>query len=159
MFARGTASDPLRSPRRRIKKELRMDRLVRLGMLWSALAWPAAATAEPAPCPRTGQAWVQIVFSGPAWSKPVQEAVLRELRTELQRRSLQACAEPEGAPWAPPQKLFTLLASDTERVAIVPSDLGNEGGFVGRTIALGVIPEDARALAIAQAVDEALRSD
>jgi len=137
-----------------------MDRLVRLGMLWSALAWPTAARAQPAaPCPSSGQPWVQIIFSGAAWSKPLQEAVLRELRTELQRRALQACTEPDGAPWAPPRKLFTLLASDTERVAIVPSDLGNEGGFVGRTIALGVIPEDARPLAIAQAVDEALRSD
>jgi len=51
----------------------------------------------------------------------------------------------------------TLLWSDPDRVSIVPSRLQDEGGFSGRTIRLGPIPEDARALAIAQAVDEALR--
>jgi hypothetical protein len=53
--------------------------------------------------------------------------------------------------------VVTLLSNDPDRVSIVPSRLQDEGGFSGRTIRLGPIPEDARALAIAQAVDEALR--
>jgi hypothetical protein len=53
----------------------------------------------------------------------------------------------------------TLLADDAQRVSIIPASLENEGGFVGRTVVVGGIPEDARALAIAQAVDEALRSE
>ncbi|HEX6765959.1 MAG TPA: hypothetical protein VF103_10790 [Polyangiaceae bacterium] len=117
-------------------------------------------TAQPeASCPTPGKPWVQIVFSGQAWSETLEDGVLRELRIELDRRSLQVCAEPNEPPWAPPQKLITLIASDPERVAIVPSDLEHEGGFVGRTVLVGAIPEDARPLAIAQAVDEALRSD
>jgi hypothetical protein len=54
--------------------------------------------------------------------------------------------------------VVTLLANDAERVSIVSSNLEREGRFSGRTIAVGAIPDDARSLAIAQAVDEALRS-
>jgi hypothetical protein len=137
-----------------------VDRFAWLGWLSALLAWPEVAGAQSSrPCPSPGQPWVEIVFSGSAWSKAAQDGVLRELRIELRRRSLQACTEPEAAPWAPPQKLITLLARDPDRVAIVPSDLEHEGGFVGRTIVVAAIPEDARPLAIAQAVDEALRSD
>jgi hypothetical protein len=137
-----------------------VDRFARLGWLSALLAWSEVANAQSsAPCPSPGEPWVEIVFSGPAWSKAAQQAILRELRIELRRRSLQVCTEPGAGPWAPPQKLITLLARDPERVAIVPSDLEHEGGFVGRTVVVAAIPEDARPLAIAQAVDEALRSD
>jgi hypothetical protein len=68
------------------------------------------------------------------------------------------CPRLEAPPLVAPQQVITLLANDAERVSIVASNLENEGGFTGRTIAVGAIPEDARALAIAQAVDEALRS-
>lgn len=137
-----------------------MARFAWLGWLSALLAWSGLAVAQPAtPCPSPGRPWVEIVFSGPVWSNAVQEEILRELRIELSRRSLQACTTPTEAPWAPAQKLITLLASDPDRVAIVPSDLEHEGGFVGRTIVVAAIPEDARPLAIAQAVDEALRSD
>jgi hypothetical protein len=135
-------------------------RFVRLGCLSALLAWSTVTSAQlAASCPTPGKPWVQIVFSGPAWSATTEESILRELRIELDRRSLEVCTEPSEAPWARPEKLITLIASDADRVAIVPSDLQHEGGFVGRTVLVGSIPEDARPLAIAQAVDEALRSD
>jgi hypothetical protein len=137
-----------------------VNRLARLGCLSAQLVWSTVTTAQPeASCPSPGKAWVEIVFSGPAWSITAQEGILRELRIELERRSLEVCTGPNEAPWAPPEKLITLIASDADRVAIVPSDLQHEGGFVGRTVLVSAIPEDARPLAIAQAVDEALRSD
>jgi len=137
-----------------------VDRFAPLGCLSGLLAWSQASTAQPgASCPSPDKHWVQIIFSGRAWSKDAQDSILRELRIELDRRSLEVCTEPNEAPWAPPQKLITLIANDADRVAIVPSDLQHEGGFVGRTVLIGAIPEDARPLAIAQAVDEALRSD
>jgi hypothetical protein len=136
-----------------------VDRFAPLGCLSALLAWSGATSAEPgASCPSPEKQWVQIVFSGSAWSEAAEDGILRELRIELERRSLEVCTEPNEAPWAPPQKLITLIANDPERVAIVPSDLQHEGGFVGRTVLVGAIPEDARPLAIAQAVDEALRS-
>lgn len=137
-----------------------MERFAWLSCLSALLAWSEVASAQsPGPCPSPGQPWVEVIFSGPAWSAAAQDDVLRELGIELRRRSLQVCPQPAQAPSAPPLKLITLLANDPERVAIVPSDLEHEGGFVGRTIMVGGIPEDARPLAIAQAVDEALRSD
>ena len=99
-----------------------------------------------------------MIFSGPHWSDEVRDGVMRELRIELARRSLSVCAGPPESSEAAPDKVVTLLAADTERVAIVASNLEKEGGFTGRTIIVGSIPEDARALAIAQAVDEALRT-
>jgi hypothetical protein len=68
------------------------------------------------------------------------------------------CPRLETQPVVAPQKVITLLATDADRVSIMASNIENEGGFTGRTIAVSTIPEDARALAIAQAVDEALRS-
>jgi len=82
---------------------------------------------------------------------------VRELRIELSRRSLEVCPHTEDVPASAPAAVVTLLSNDVDRVSIVPSRLQDEGGFSGRTIRLGPIPEDARALAIAQAVDEALR--
>jgi hypothetical protein len=129
-----------------------------LGSLLALLAWSFAARAAPEPCPARDGSWVEVVFSGPAWSAAEQDSVIRELRVELERRSLGVCPRPETPPVVAPQKVITLLANDAERVSIVASNLENEGGFTGRTIAVSTIPEDARALAIAQAVDEALRS-
>jgi hypothetical protein len=83
--------------------------------------------------------------------------VVRELRIELSRRSLEVCPHTDEAPASAPAAVVTLISNDLDRVSIVPSRLQDEGGFSGRTIRLGSIPEDARALAIAQAVDEALR--
>jgi hypothetical protein len=122
------------------------------------LAWSFAARADPQPCPARDGAWVEVVFSGPAWSAGEQDSVIRELRVELERRSLRVCPRLETPPVVAPQKVITLLANDAERVSIVASNIENEGGFTGRTIALSAIPEDARALAVAQAVDEALMS-
>jgi len=85
--------------------------------------------------------------------------VLRELGVELERRSLALCADPEPNAASVPEQRVTLLADDAQRIAIIPASLEHEGGFVGRTVVVGNIPEDARALAIAQAVDEALRSE
>jgi hypothetical protein len=85
--------------------------------------------------------------------------VIRELRTELARRSLAVCEQPEAAPEIAPLRVVTLLAGDGQRVSIVASNLEKEGGFSGRTILVSAIPEDARPLAIAQAVDESLRSE
>jgi len=117
------------------------------------------AAAEPASCPRDPERWIKVVFSGAGWSVEQQQDVLRELGVELKRRTLEVCTDADADASARPLKLITLIKSDRDRVAIVPSDLENEGGFVGRTIVVAAIPEDARALAIAQAVDEALRSD
>jgi hypothetical protein len=97
------------------------------------------------------------LFSGTAWTPTQEEGVVRELRIELSRRSLEVCPHSDEAPSSPPAAVVTLLSNDADRVSIVPSRLQDEGGFSGRTIRLGSIPEDARALAIAQAVDEALR--
>jgi hypothetical protein len=129
-----------------------------LGSFLALLAWSFAAHAEPEACPVRGGAWVEIVFSGAAWPAAEQDSVIRELRVELARRSLEVCPRPETPPVVAPQNVITLLANDAERVSIVASNIENEGGFSGRTIAISTIPEDARALAIAQAVDEALRS-
>lgn len=126
--------------------------------LW-ALGWPRAAVADQAPCPHENQAWVQLVFGGTAWTATLREAVLHELRIELGRRSLQVCADSTQTATSAPQMQVTLLADDAQRVSVIPANLQAEGGFVGRTVLVGAIPEDARALAIAQAVDEALRSD
>jgi hypothetical protein len=142
-----------------------VPRLVSVACLGTLCAWARAAAAEPEPCPHGNEAWVRVVFAGPVWTDATREAILRELRVELARRALQACAESSQAasappnPANPPKKLVTLLANDAERVSILPADLQSEGGFVGRTVLVGAIPEDARPLAIAQAVDEALRSD
>jgi hypothetical protein len=97
------------------------------------------------------------LFSGTAWTPAQEESVVRELRIELSRRSLEVCPHTDEAPASPPAAVVTLLSNDVDRVSIVPSRLQDEGGFSGRTIRVGSIPEDARALAIAQAVDEALR--
>lgn len=129
-----------------------------LGSLLALLAWSFAARADPEPCPVRDGSWVEVVFSGAAWSAAEQDSVIRELRVELERRSLGVCPRSETQPVVAPQKIITLLANDAERVSIVASNIENEGGFTGRTIAVSTIPEDARALAIAQAVDEALRS-
>jgi len=117
------------------------------------------AAAEPASCPRNPERWVKVVFSGAGWSVEQEQDVLRELGVELKRRALEVCTDADADASVRPLKLITLIKSDRDRVAIVPSDLEDEGGFVGRTIVVAAIPEDARALAIAQAVDEALRSD
>ena len=135
-----------------------MAPLTLLGSLLALLAWSLAARAAPERCPVRDGSWVEVVFSGAAWSAAEQDSIIRELRVELERRSLGVCPRPETPPAVAPKKIITLLANDTERVSIVASNLENEGGFTGRTIAVSTIPEDARALAIAQAVDEALRS-
>ncbi len=119
--------------------------------------WNGVARAAEAKCPRGGGGWIDLLFSGTAWSPAQQEDVVRELRIELSRRSLEVCPHTEDLPASPPVAVVTLLSSDPDRVSIVPSRLQDEGGFSGRTIRLGSIPEDARALAIAQAADEALR--
>jgi hypothetical protein len=100
-----------------------------------------------------------VSFSGTAWSSAVEESVLRELRVELGRRSLDVCVHSDVPSASPASAFVTLLANDLDTVSIVPSRLQNEGGFSGRTIRVSSIPEDARALAIAQAVDEALRTE
>jgi hypothetical protein len=123
----------------------------------SLVAWSSLAAGAPEDCPRDDGPWVKVVFEGSAWSPSLEAAVLGELRVELGRRALQACAEPHANVTTPPSKIVTLLASDPGRVTVLPEEL-DEGGFVGRTVLVGSIPEDARALAIAQAVDEALRS-
>ena len=86
-----------------------------------------------------------------------QESILHELRIELNRRSLEICTHGEEGSASAPSAVVTLVSDDLDRVSIVPSRLRDEGVFSGRTIRLGSIPEDARALAVAQAVDEALR--
>ena len=135
-----------------------MAPLTLLGTLLVISAWSFAARADPEPCPARDGSWVEVVFSGAAWSAAEQDGVIRELRVELERRSLGVCPRLETSPVVAPQNVVTLLANDAGRVSIVASNIENEGGFTGRTIAVGTIPEDARALAIAQAVDEALRS-
>ncbi len=137
---------------------LRVRRYASLVCLW-AFGWPRAAVADQTPCPHDNEAWVQLVFDGAAWTVTLREAVLRELRVELGRRSLQVCADSTQTATPAPQMRVTLLADDAQRVSVIPANLRAEGGFVGRTVLVGVIPEDARALAISQAVDEALRSD
>jgi hypothetical protein len=119
--------------------------------------WSSAASAEQAKCPRTGGPFIDLVFSGTAWTLAQEESVVRELRIELSRRALEVCPHTDDVPASSPAAVVTLLSNDPDRVSIVPSRLQDEGGFSGRTIRLGSIPEDARALAIAQAVDEALR--
>lgn len=136
-----------------------MPRLAWLAWSWALIVWTHDAAAQPKVCPAGDEAWIKVVFGGSAWAPEVQEAVLRELGVELGRRALQVCAEAEQAPARAPQQVVTLLANDQGLVSILPADLRSEGGFVGRTVQVGAIPEDARALAIAQAVDEALRSD
>src|SRR6185369_4586206 len=123
------------------------------------VVWTRLGIAGAQPCPRAGEPWVQVVFAGSAWSPALRDAVLRELGVELERRSLALCADPEPNAASVPEQRVTLLADDAQRIAIIPASLEHEGGFVGRTVVVGNIPEDARALAIAQAVDEALRSE
>jgi hypothetical protein len=111
------------------------------------------------PCPRSGAAWIYLNFSGSAWSQAEQEDVLRELRVELARRSLEVCLHFNTATAPAPTAAVTLIANDLDRVSIVPSQMQDEGDFSGRTLRIGAVPKDARALAIAQAVDEVLRSE
>jgi hypothetical protein len=129
-----------------------------LAWLLAVCAWSSGSLAQAEPCPRGAQPWVEVIFSGSAWSDAVRQGVIRELQIELSRRSLEVCPAPKSTPDIAPQEVVTLLASDPERVSIVGSNIENEGGFTGRTIMVGTIPDDARALAIAQAVDEALRT-
>lgn len=136
-----------------------MPRHASLAHLCALVVWTHRAIAGAEPCPRAGEPWVQVVFAGSAWSPALRNAVLRELGVELERRSLALCAEPEPNAASVPEQRVTLLADDAQRIAIIPASLEHEGGFVGRTVVVGNIPEDARALAIAQAVDEALRSE
>ena len=110
-------------------------------------------------CPRSGGAWIYLNFSGSAWSPAEEENVLRELRVELGRRSLAVCLRFTAGMAPPPTAVVTLLANDLDRVSIVPSQMQDEGDFSGRTLRVGAVPKDARALAIAQAVDEVLRSE
>lgn len=135
-----------------------MPRRAWLAWSWALSVWTQVAAAQPEACPAAEQGWVKVVFRGSAWAPELRHGVLRELGVELGRRSLQACGESQQSTTTP-QQVVTLLANDQGLVSILPADLGSEGGFVGRTVQIGAIPEDARALAIAQAVDEALRSD
>ncbi|HVY32228.1 MAG TPA: hypothetical protein VHB79_37080 [Polyangiaceae bacterium] len=135
-----------------------MPRFACLVALSAVLAWSSSSRAQPGSCPSGSDAWVEVIFSGSAWSDGMRDGVIRELRTELARRSLQVCPEAGPAPTRAPKEVVTLLASDADHVSIVGSNLANEGGFNGRTILVSAIPEDARSLAIAQAVDEALRN-
>jgi len=127
--------------------------LILAGALWTL----DGRTDEP--CPRSGGAWIYLNFSGSAWSPAEEENVLRELRVELGRRSLAVCLHFNAAMAPAPTAVVTLLANDLDRVSIVPSQMQEEGDFSGRTLRVGAVPKDARALAIAQAVDEVLRSD
>ena len=123
----------------------------------ASLTWATRGHAEPAKCPRSNGAWIDLQFSGAGWSISQQESILHELRIELNRRSLEICTHGEEGSASAPSAVVTLVSDDLDRVSIVPSRLRDEGVFSGRTIRLGSIPEDARALAVAQAVDEALR--
>src|SRR6266550_986067 len=120
--------------------------------------WTSGSSADER-CPRSAGAWVELNFSGIAWSPADQENVLRELRVELGRRSLDVCLHSEMPPPSPANAVVTVLANDLDVVSIVPSRIQDEGGFTGRTIRIGSIPPDARALAIAQAIDEFLRGE
>jgi len=117
------------------------------------------ARADVAKCPRGAGPWIDVIFSGPAWTPAQQESVVRELRIEVSRRALDACVHTNEMPPSPPAAVVTLLCNDADRISIVPARLQDEGGFSGRTIHVGSIPEDARSLAIAQAVDEVLRGE
>ncbi|HEV3192682.1 MAG TPA: hypothetical protein VGY54_19375 [Polyangiaceae bacterium] len=111
-------------------------------------------------CPHDGRTWVSLNFSGSGWSPEQEEDVLRELRVELGRRSLDVCLPSDAGPDVPPPTaVVTLLANELDWVSIVPSQMRDEGAFRGRTIRVSAIPADARALAIAQAVDEVLRAE
>jgi len=115
------------------------------------------AKADVPKCPRAAGPWIDLIFSGPAWTPAEQESVVRELRIEVSRRALDVCVHTDAAPPSPPAAVVTLLCNDADRISIVPARMQDEGGFSGRTIHVGSIPEDARSLAIAQAIDEVLR--
>ena len=136
-----------------------MLRLLRVAWLLTLLSRSLAAQAQTESCPEVPGPWIAVIFSGPAWSGALRDGVIRELRTELLRRSLAVCEQPAGPTEVAPVKVITLLAPDPDRVSIVASDMEEEGGFTGRTIMVSAIPEDAQALAIAQAVDESLRNE
>jgi hypothetical protein len=119
--------------------------------------WGVQASADVPKCPRAAGPWIDVIFSGPAWTPAQQESVVRELRIEVSRRALDACVHTDETPSSPPTAVVTLLCNDADRISIVPARMQDEGGFSGRTIHVGSIPEDARSLAIAQAVDEVLR--
>ncbi len=109
-------------------------------------------------CPPRPGRWVDVFFAGDAWSEAQRQAVLRELRTELQRRSVQLCHRTR-LPLTPADDALTLVAIDPDHVRIVPTRLNGERAWQsGRTMALGNLPEDARPLTIALSADEVLRS-
>ena len=84
-----------------------------LGSTLALMSWSFAALAEPELCPARDEPWIEVVFSGLAWSAAEQDSVIRELRVELERRSLGVCPRPEGTPAGGPQKVITLLARET----------------------------------------------
>ena len=52
----------------------------------ASLTWATRGHTEPAKCPRSNGAWIDLQFSGAGWSISQQESILHELRIELNRR-------------------------------------------------------------------------
>ncbi len=119
----------------------------------AAILLASARTDAAGECPAKDAPWGRI--DGAALPLPLRTNLLLQLQSALARRNLTAC---EGA-GEHPLATITLTPSEGEDVRItlsVRDEVTNK--LVERTVKLGDLPSDARALALAQMTDELLRA-
>jgi len=103
--------------------------------------------------------WVELAFEGASWPVALRWDTSEDLRAGLRLRGIGLCADGQGAAHVAPVARAVLQAEGTERfeVTIEIQDALTEKR-VSRKVELRRTAVDARALVLAQAVDELLRA-
>lgn len=106
---------------------------------------------EPA-CASTGAPWVRLSLEGAYFAEPLRARVLRQIRTDLERKGLAVCESgEEGAPVAEMRMTLARPAS----LSIELQDEVSRERFA-REISLAEVPNDALAFSIAATAEELL---
>lgn len=121
----------------------------------------AAPEASLCPPPPGDREWVRVTFSDGVLGAADDGAVAAALASELAQHDLAVCVGPDrgAAPAHPPLAQITIRARSVDALVIrIAIDDGVTQKTVGRDLALGALPKDARALGISFAIDELLRA-
>jgi hypothetical protein len=129
-------------------------RRIGLALLAGALLWPGQGWAQQR-CDSPTRPWVRFVLEPRPWVDAIAERLLKHLRAQLAPR-IDVCLE--GNPQTAVASVqITPLTASVFTIAIEVSDQLTHKR-VSRTVELGTIPEDARALTIAIGATELLRA-
>ncbi|MET0386079.1 MAG: hypothetical protein ABW321_08990 [Polyangiales bacterium] len=127
------------------------------GMAASLLLLAGRAHAQAPAC--ASDPWVELAFEGDLWSSALQINTREDLRVGLRLRGIQLCsAGPETAALQPVARVILHLLDFERMVVSIEIQDAVTDKQVFRSIDMHAIAADARALSLAQSIDELLRA-